>query len=161
MLFRASLLHLPVLLACMLIHRIPNQQPHQQPSSQQLWARVRLSLWPSLLGTSDLSSSSLSPMALHEPAARDRALSHDSHTLPVPFPFLPVPVDSWQAAGSKSFSSSSPHAGARLEQHWHASGPSAADLHTDVHSSQSVCCQCRQLQQDAANHELCDKCRRQ
>ncbi|KAK9823368.1 hypothetical protein WJX72_002264 [[Myrmecia] bisecta] len=83
-LFRASLLHLPLFMGGLVLHRVPNTQEHK--SQQQLFARLHLKLTGS-----DLSVTS----NLRERWQRASPPAHTAlHAASIaPFPFLPVPFE--------------------------------------------------------------------
>ena len=156
LLFRASLLHLPILLACLLIHRIPNQPSHLQPSSQQLWARLRLSLLPSLWSTSPQLASPAIASATSCPDIKGSQSSgghFGAQNLPVPFPFLPVPLDSWQASSSSSSSSSIQG----LQLGW-SSSSKVSQSHAELQPQPASVVKCSQCQQSLQVLEDQDTC---
>ncbi|KAK9818472.1 hypothetical protein WJX74_007363 [Apatococcus lobatus] len=157
LLFRASLLHLPILLACLLIHRIPNQPPHLQPSSQQLWARLRRSLLTPFLST----SAQLAPPGAAA-SSQDGICSHSiadrfgAQSLPVPFPFLPVPLNSWHPSSSSSHDSSQTSHG-----EWLSSSSQSQDQNAsrEQHAGPVTCNYCQQPLQSVSDQNRCSNCR--
>ena len=77
--FRASLLHLPLFMAALAYHRIP--QTEEQRSTQRIWAQLRLGL------------AAHAPSAVPEESPPpERSPGVLEALSAAPFPFLPVPL---------------------------------------------------------------------